>query len=205
METTIDTAKIQNKLRPKHKQIPEETIEGSFKKLEKKFFNCIIVEKHTNIKEIADKCLNFIHLPVEIPNQIEKENIEKEQNFAHLIDICCREKIGLFNRDLLQKLDEKQERDALNKAISLFKKNFQEISKFIYLNRKNYLSILFENATLKKFQLNFIEYKIDFLLFVKEIFEIIDCEEENFLDFEEKKAKKLAEYFYNLCLNLYRR
>lgn len=204
METTIETAKIQNKLRPKHKQIPEETIEGSFQKLEKKFFNCIIVEseKNTNIREIMDKCLNFIHLPVEIPNQLEKENIEREQNFSHLLDICCREKIGIINRDYLHEISEKHKREAQNKKISLLKRNFQEITKYLYLNHE---SDLFENSTFKKLQLNFNELKIDFQIFVKEISEILNCEDENCLDLkEEKKAKNLAEYFKNLCLNLYK-
>lgn len=197
IETPLETAISQNQARAKIKQVPEKIIENSFCKLERTFINSIKIEQNIlqNPEKIYNEVQNFLTKPVFIQKESEVDRAIFTESFSKMVDNFCREKIGILNKEVILKLDEEKKRNK-NKKISIFKKHYQDLTKYIFSNITNNDRIDEVSNNIKDI---FKESNIDFKSFIQILYQIIN--EDVFLT-HEIIARKLSEYFFDICLKI---
>lgn len=148
-----------------------------------------------NPEKIYNEVQNFLNKPVFIQKESEVDRAIFTESFSKMVDNFCREKIGILNKEVILKLDEEKKRNK-NKKISIFKKHYQDLTKYIFSNITNNGRIDEVSNNIKDI---FKESNIDFKSFIQILYQIID--EDAFLT-HEIIARKLSEYFFDICLKI---
>jgi len=206
LDVPLEKCLIQNQKREKWKQIPEIIIKTSFDKIEKKFENYISLKtgEKEELENLFNELLIILKDPVIIKNDLLKTDVEYEKNFSHLLDIFCREKIGLFNKSVLIGMNENIKKKT-NKKISEFKFFYQDFTNFILYHNDDldYDEQLSQKQ--KKLEQIFCDnQKIDFRGGEEKIKLLIRENKQNSnLDLIESQAEILSNYFQELLNNLF--